>query len=61
MNYNSYIMDAYIKFLEASGARTIPIVYQGNITEILEKIDHINGVLFPGGGSDQDDFLEMGR
>lgn len=25
--YNSFIMDAYVKFLESAGARVIPLVY----------------------------------
>jgi gamma-glutamyl hydrolase len=54
-------MDSYVKYLESSGARTVPLVYQGDMNKILEKIDHLNGIFYPGGGSGQEDFIEMGR
>ena len=52
INGTSYISAAYIKYLEMSGARVVPI-----FTNITEKELHllfgkINGVLFPGGDVD---------
>ena len=45
----SYIAASYVKYLESSGARVVPIM--NNLTEKqIEKLFYsINGVLFPGG------------
>ena len=59
--YNSYIMAAYVKFMEGSGARVIPIVdtesQEVTITKMTEQLD---GILLPGGGGD-DDYFAKGR
>jgi Predicted glutamine amidotransferases len=47
-NY-SYIAASYVKFIEAAGARAIPIPWDApNITDYLKIV---NGVLFTGGGT----------
>jgi hypothetical protein len=55
-------MDAYIKYLESAGARTVPLVYnKTDFTEVLDKIDHLNGILFPGGGADETEYVDFGK
>ena len=46
----SYIAASYIKFLESSGARVVPIMNDLGEDEIVKLFKSINGVLFPGGG-----------
>ena len=55
---DSYMMSAYVKFMEASGARVIPLIWNEPDEIWGEKLSKINGVLFPGGDSD---YLEYGR
>ena len=51
-------MGAYVRYIQASGARVVPLI-QGESEEILlHKLNHINGVLFPGGDGD---YYEKGR
>lgn len=47
----SYIAASYIKWVEAAGARVIPILYDMSDDEIRERFDVINGILLPGGGA----------
>lgn len=55
-NY-SYIAASYVKFIEAAGARIIPLPWNApNITDYLKII---NGVLFTGGGTNLT-FTELG-
>ena len=50
-------MAAYVKFMEAAGARVVPLNL-GEAEEVtLEKISKLDGVLFPGGDGD---YIEMG-
>ena len=45
-------MGAYVRYIQASGARVVPLI-EGESEEILlHKLNHINGVLFPGGDGD---------
>ena len=46
----TYIAASYIKYLESSGARVVPIMNDLSEDEILKLFKSINGVLFPGGG-----------
>ena len=49
-DYTTYIPTTYIKFVEQSGARAVPILinkYSDN--QIIELLSHLNGVLFTGG------------
>ena len=48
----SYIAASYVKFLEAAGARILPIKYNLNKTELSKIFQNINGLLLPGGGTD---------
>jgi gamma-glutamyl hydrolase len=49
---NTEIAASYVKWVEAGGARSIPIPYDAS-TELVEDIfSRINGILFTGGGSD---------
>lgn len=50
-------MDANVKFMESSGARVVPIIYDQSFEEIKEQLSHIDGVLFPGGDGQ---YQEMG-
>ena len=45
----SHILAPYISALEASGARTVPLLYDNDLTEELKKVEHLNGVFYPGG------------
>ena len=49
-------MDAYVKFVESAGARVIPIVYNSDLSSILSLMDHINGVFYPGGNTEDEKF-----
>ena len=45
-------MTAYVKFMEAAGARVVPLI-MGEPEEVtMEKLSKLDGVLFPGGGGD---------
>jgi gamma-glutamyl hydrolase len=42
---------SYVKWLEAGGARSIPIPYDAPPTMVQELFHQVNGILFPGGAS----------
>ena len=42
-------MASYISALESAGARTVPIIFGGDLETELAKIDKLNGVFFCGG------------
>ena len=46
-----------MKWLEASGARVIPLVPSDSWADTEDKVSRLNGVLFPGGDGD---YLEIG-
>ena len=48
----NYIAASYVKYLESSGARVVPIWNDLTETETEEIFNSINGVLFPGGDVD---------
>ena len=50
--YTSYIMSSYVKFMESSGARVVPLIYGEPEDVTLEKLSKVDGVLFPGGDGD---------
>lgn len=54
--YDSYIMTAYVKFLEASGARVVPLILGEPEEVTMDKLSKLNGVLFPGGDGDYTDY-----
>jgi hypothetical protein len=48
----SYIMASYINHLESAGARTVPLIFDADLEGELAKLDHLNGVLYCGGGAE---------
>ena len=42
-------MASYINYLESAGARTVPLIFDGDVDKELAKIDHLNGVFYCGG------------
>jgi gamma-glutamyl hydrolase len=53
--YTSYIMSSYVKYMEAAGARVVPIIYGEPMEVTLDKVSKVDGVLFPGGDGDNYD------
>ena len=53
-----YIMEAYTIFMEAAGARVIPIISTDDQATTDAKLKQVNGVLFPGGSGD---YLAIGE
>jgi len=47
-----YIAASYVKFIESAGARVVPIFHDSPQSELLRIFNSVNGILFPGGGSD---------
>lgn len=45
----SYIPAAYVKWVEAGGARAVPIRYHESDEMLLELFKSVNGLVFPGG------------
>ena len=46
----SFITDHYVKFLEAAGARVVPVVYDQSRESLDALQSKLNGILFTGGG-----------
>ena len=46
----SYIAASYVKYLESSGARVVPVPVSATEQQVDEIFNGVNGVLFPGGG-----------
>lgn len=55
----SYIMSAYVKYMESSGARVVPIIWGEPENVTLDKISQLDGVLFPGGDGDDYDIGKL--
>ncbi|CAN9506063.1 unnamed protein product [Ophioblennius macclurei] len=51
-NRTDYIAASYVKFLEAAGARVVPVRINLSAEEYQTLFSSINGILFPGGGAD---------
>lgn len=51
--FNSYLPNSYVKWLEQSGARVVPIPFNLSEKKLLSILKQVNGVLFPGGGVDR--------
>ncbi|XP_054863098.1 gamma-glutamyl hydrolase isoform X2 [Amphiprion ocellaris] len=49
-NQTSYIAASYVKFLEAAGARVVPVMIDQTPEEYKSLFNSINGILYPGGG-----------
>jgi len=45
----SYIAASYVKFVEAAGARAVPILQDMDPEEVTRRFNAVNGVLIPGG------------
>jgi gamma-glutamyl hydrolase len=58
-DYTSFIMSDYVLFMEAAGARVVPLVLGEDQDTTLEKLSKLNGVLFPGG--DDDGYYDLGE
>jgi len=56
--YDSYMMASYVKYLEQSGARVVPLIMGEPIEVTMEKLSKLNGVFFPGGDGD---YIDWGR
>ncbi|TVU20581.1 hypothetical protein EJB05_36795, partial [Eragrostis curvula] len=54
----SYIAASYVKFVEAAGARVVPLIYNEPEERILEKLKLLNGVLFTGGSVKRGPYFE---
>jgi gamma-glutamyl hydrolase len=48
----SYLAASYIKFLEQSGARVLPLRYNLPENQLAKLFSAINGLVIPGGGAD---------
>lgn len=46
----SFIVDHYVKFLEAAGARVVPVIYDQPQQSLDALQSKLNGILFTGGG-----------
>ena len=57
-NYKTYIMQSYVDWVQAKGARVVPLINGEPKQVTIEKLSKLNGVLFPGGDGD---YLEYGR
>lgn len=55
--YRSYIMAAYVKWVEAAGARVVPIIMYEDWDVTESKLRSLNGLVFPGGDGD---YLDWG-
>ena len=49
----SYLSDSYVKWIEMSGAKVVPIPYSWSKNKILSTVSQLNGVVFPGGSVDR--------
>ncbi|XP_029384939.1 gamma-glutamyl hydrolase [Echeneis naucrates] len=49
-NRTAYIAASYVKFLEAAGARVVPVMINQKPEEYRRLFKSINGILYPGGG-----------
>jgi gamma-glutamyl hydrolase len=49
---HSYIAASYIKYIEGAGARVVPIPYDLPQEQLFSLFTQLNGLLFPGGGTD---------
>jgi len=40
-----------VRYLEAAGARVVPLIFGEDWSKTQEKIDHLNGVFYCGGAA----------
>ncbi|XP_052178878.1 gamma-glutamyl hydrolase 2-like [Diospyros lotus] len=55
----SYIAASYVKFVEAAGARVIPLIYNEPPEILYNKLNLVNGVLFTGGWAKSGRYFEV--
>ena len=48
-------MQAYVNFMESAGARVVPIIMTDEQSVTDDKLNKMNGVLFPGGAGNYRD------
>lgn len=60
-NKTSYIMANYIYYLESAGARTVPLIFDGNLTAELAKVDKLNGIFYCGGSASSGPYEDFGK
>uniref|UniRef100_A0A131YL28 folate gamma-glutamyl hydrolase n=1 Tax=Rhipicephalus appendiculatus TaxID=34631 RepID=A0A131YL28_RHIAP len=60
---NTYIAASYVKYIEASGGRVVPIFVDQTKGYYKKLFNSVNGVLIPGGGVDLDNsgYLEAAK
>jgi gamma-glutamyl hydrolase len=51
---NTYIAASYVKWIESAGGRVVPIPFNVGKDRLKELFNGVNGLLFPGGGTDLD-------
>lgn len=54
--HKTYIAASYVKYLEAAGARVVPLHYQDSLVSLTESFGKINGLLYPGGAMELENF-----
>jgi len=61
--YSSYIAASYVKYVEAAGARAVPIMYNMPREEMERRFKAVNALLLPGGGQNICDgpYAEAGK
>ena len=57
--YRSYIMQSYVDWVEASGARVVPLIKDEPEDVTRAKLSKLSGVLFPGGEGDYHDYGKL--
>ncbi|XP_047306855.1 gamma-glutamyl hydrolase 2-like [Impatiens glandulifera] len=55
----SYIAASYVKFVEAAGARVIPLIYNEPSQILFDKLNLVNGVIFTGGWANSGLYFEV--
>ncbi len=51
-DYKYYIMATFVKFLQAAGARIIPLIPSMTDSTLDKVLPRLNGVFWPGGDGD---------
>lgn len=49
--YSTFVYANYATFLETAGAQVVPLIFGEDWETTKFKVDHLNGILFPGGDS----------
>jgi gamma-glutamyl-gamma-aminobutyrate hydrolase PuuD len=45
---NSFIMMSHVKYLQAGGARIIPVSYRLDKNQLNQALEQVNGIYIPG-------------